>query len=106
MRMTPMWNKTAWGLSFLLGQASVFLGLAVALGWSFGFALIVIQKTGPRPILPVEPPLIGLLLGLCGWLLARSSRQSAGGYAVAGMVVNALPLILASVLIWQRVLPH
>ncbi len=106
MRMNTLWTKTAWGLSFLLGQASLLMGLAIAVTWGFAFALIAVQKNGPYATLPVEPPLIGLLLGVFGWSIAHATHQRIGRYAVAGMLINAFPLILASLLIWQRVLPH
>ena len=106
MRIQTMWNRTAWGLSFVLGRASVLLGVVIALGWSCAFAVIAVQHAGPRLLLPVEPPLMGLLLGLAGWLIARSARQPIGRYALAGVLVNALPLILAAYLIWQHAWPH
>jgi hypothetical protein len=90
----------------LLGRASVLLGVTLAVAWTCAFAAIVAQQHGPRLELPVEPPLIGLLLGLAGWLIARSARQPIGRYALAGVLFNALPLALAAVLVWQHALPR
>ncbi|MDR3637552.1 MAG: hypothetical protein P4L84_27350 [Isosphaeraceae bacterium] len=101
-----MWDRTAWGLSFLLGRASVLLGVTVALAWICAFTAIIARQAGPRLVLPVEPPLIGLGLGLAGWLIARSARQPIGRYALAGVLFNALPLILAALLIWQHAWPR
>lgn len=101
-----MWDKTAWGLSFVLGRASVLMGVFVALAWTCAFAVLVARHGGPQLVLPVEPPLIGLLLGLAGWLIARPARQSIGWYALVGVLVNALPLVLAELLVWQHAWPH
>ena len=90
----------------MLGRASVLLGVLIALAWSCAFVAIVARADGPRLELPVEPPLIGLLLGLAGWLVARLGRQPIGRYALAGVAFNALPLILAAILIWRHVWPH
>lgn len=100
--MQALWNRTAWGLSFLLGRASVLLGVMVALAWSCAFAVIVAQHHGSRMALPVEPPLIGLGLGLAGWLIGESARQRVGRYALAGVLFNALALGLAAVLVCQH----
>jgi hypothetical protein len=90
-----------------LGRASVLLGVLFALGWSCAFAVIAARHAGgPQLLLPVEPPLIGLLLGLAGWLIALSAKQPIGRYALAGVLVNALPLILAALLIWQHAWPR
>ncbi len=43
MRTERLMPKAAWFFSLLLGQASVLLGLMVALGWSVAFALLVPQ---------------------------------------------------------------
>jgi len=99
--------KLAWGFSFLLGQASALLGLAVAIGWLFAFALIMSPKgmmwtTHPGLTLPMEPPLIGLLLGAFGLLLARWSRQPVARYSVAGLIFNAVPLVLAIIILLVR----
>ena len=63
------------------------------------FALILEQKTGPRILLPVEPPIIGMSLGTLGYLLPRGTLPPVTRYAVAGLIFNALPLALAVVLI-------
>jgi len=101
-----MWDRTAWGLSFVLGRASVLMGVFVALAWTCAFAVLVAHHGGPQLMLPVEPPLIGLVLGLAGWLVARSARQPIGRYALAGVFVNALPLALAALLVWWHAWPH
>src|SRR5690242_18895347 len=56
MRREQMMSRTAWGLSLLLGQASVLLGLMVAIGWTLALAVILPQKalewaSGPRMLL-------------------------------------------------------
>lgn len=106
MRIHSMWDRTAWGLSFVLGRASVLLGVFIALAWTCAFVAIVARSSGPQLVLPVEPPLLGLLLGLAGWLVARAARQPLGGYALVGVLFNALPLVLAVLLIWRHVWPH
>src|SRR3954465_14580634 len=99
MRTEGLGPKPARFVSLLLGQASVLLGLMLALGWAFAFVLIVPQKSvgwaaGPQSLLPIEPPLIGLALGTVGLLLARRSHQPVARFSVAGLVPNAVPLIL------------
>ncbi len=73
----------------------------------FAFAVLMPPKvvywtTAPRAILPVEPPLIGLILGALGLWLARWSRGPVAGYAIAGLLFNAVPLVLALVLLALR----
>src|SRR4051794_28747258 len=63
MRAERLIPQTAWFFSLLLGQASILLGLMVALGWAFAFTLIVPQRAvgwaaGAHGTLPIEPPLI------------------------------------------------
>lgn len=100
MRDNRLISKGAGWLALLLGQASMLLGLMVALGWTLAFALILPHRatamlTGPRFGLPIEPPLIGLAIGTLGLVVALWSRQPVARFSVAGMVFNALSLGLA-----------
>jgi len=84
----------------LLGQASLLLGLMIAVGWTLAFALILPHRasalmTGSRLGLPIEPPLIGLAIGALGLVVARWSRQPVARFSVAGMIFNTLSLALA-----------
>jgi hypothetical protein len=98
MRTNRLLTSTTWGLAFLLGQASVLLGLMLTLGWSFAFALILVQKAGPTQLLPVVPPLIGLGLGAAGCLMGRGAHPPVAKYGIAGLAFNAVPLALAVLL--------
>lgn len=103
MRSDRMIPKAVFFCSLLLGQASVLLGLMLALGWAFAFALLVTEKTGGwSAALPVEPPLIGLALGCVGLALARWFHQPVARFSVAGLILNAVPLLLAVLLIALR----
>ncbi|SIO60353.1 hypothetical protein SAMN05444166_6362 [Singulisphaera sp. GP187] len=107
MRTERLIPKTAWFFSLLLGQASVLLGLMVALGWAFAFALLIPQHgagwvAGTRASLPFEPPLIGLALGGLGLLLAPCGHQPVARYSVAGLILNTVPLVLALILLLIR----
>lgn len=99
MRANRLLTNTTWGLSFLLGQASMLLGLMLTLGWTFAFAVILEQKSGPPLFLPIVPPVIGLAMGGAGLKLAQGTQPSIAKYSVAGLVFNALPLALAIALI-------
>jgi hypothetical protein len=104
--MNPMKN-VAWGLSFLLGQASAWMGIVIFLGWSFIFALVLPQKgngwaVGPHLILPLWPPIIGLTLGGLGLLLGLESSPPVVRFSVAGLIFNAIALALALLLLAQR----
>ena len=107
MRTDRWLSQTAWCLSFLLSQASVLLGLAFTVGWTLAFTLLLPSRavgwaTRPEVMLPIQPPLIGLVLGGLGLLIARFGEQKIAGYAVAGLVFNAVPLVLALTLIVFR----
>lgn len=107
MRAERLIPNTAWFFSLLLGQASILLGLMVALGWAFAFTLIVPQRavgwaSGAHGALPIEPPLIGLALGGVGLLLSRYCGEPIARFSVAGMILNTLPLILALILLFMR----
>ncbi|WP_406695550.1 hypothetical protein V5E97_31505 [Singulisphaera sp. Ch08] len=107
MRTDRLIPKAAWLFSLLLGQASLLLGLMVALGWAFAFALLIPQKgagwvIGSHASLPIEPPLIGLALGGLGLLLAPCGHQPVARYSVAGLILNTVPLVLALILIFFR----
>jgi hypothetical protein len=101
MRMERMLNNTAWGLSLVLGQASALLGLMMTVGWTLALAVVLPSKvaywTGPRTMLPIGPPLIGLAVGALGLVIARFSREPISRFAIAGLLLNAVPLILTVV---------
>ena len=100
MREQRLGTRAAWWLALMLGQTSLVFGFMVALGWMLAFTLIVPTKahawmTGRGLALPLEPPLIGLGMGILGLLAARWSREPVARYSVAGMVFSALALVLA-----------
>jgi len=93
-------SNAAWWLALLLGQASLLFGIMVALGWTLAFTLILPQKgngwMSSQPMgLPIEPPLIGLAIGILGLVVARWSREPIARFSVAGLIFNALSLALA-----------
>lgn len=102
MRAERLLPNTVWFLALLLGQASLLLGLMIALGWAFAFVLIFPKGASGHGALPIEPPLIGLALGAIGLALARCSSEPIARYSVAGLILNAVPLILALVLLFLR----
>lgn len=107
MRSEQFIPKAAWFFSLLLGQASVLLGVMVGLGWAFAFALLIPHHgagwvSGSHASLPFEPPLIGLALGGLGLLLAQCGHQPVARFAVAGLILNTVPLVLALVLLLLR----
>jgi len=107
MRAERLIPNTAWFFSLLLGQASILLGLMLALGWAFAFAVIVPQRAvgwaaGAHGTLPIEPPLIGLALGGVGLFLSRYCSEPIARFSVAGMILNTVPLVLALVLLFMR----
>lgn len=107
MRTDGVLSRTAWFFSLVLGQASTLVGLMLALGWAFAFVVIVPSRAvgwgaGPQATLPIEPPLFGLALGVLALLVAKLGRQPIARYAVAGLVLNALPLVLTLVLLVLR----
>jgi hypothetical protein len=96
-----------WYLSLFLGQASALLGVMLAGAWTLALVLIVPPKAfglaaGPRFLLPIEPPLAGVVIALVGLLFARWSDQPVARYSVAGLIINALPLALAIALLVLR----
>jgi len=79
---------------------SLLFGMMVALSWGLAFAVFLPTKanswmTGQGVSLPIEPPLIGLAIGALGLLAARWSREPIARFSVAGMIFNALSLVLA-----------
>ncbi|HEX8199224.1 MAG TPA: hypothetical protein VF590_01960 [Isosphaeraceae bacterium] len=92
-------------ISRFLGMASVLLGSALALMWGLAFVVIAAHleyvgaSGGPPLRLPVELPLVGLALGALGWLIAWGSRQPVACPAIAGVIANAVPLVLAVLLL-------
>jgi hypothetical protein len=93
-------SRAAWWLALLLGQASLLFGVMIALAWTLALALMLPTKahawmTGEGVGLLIEPPLIGLAIGMLGLLAARWSREPVARFSVAGMLFNALSLVLA-----------
>jgi len=88
--------------TFLVGQASIWWGLAVAIGYDLAFAVLMPHASrgmaGAGVELPLEWPAVGLGLGGFGLLLARRNGGAMAGYPVAGLIINVLPLTLAVVL--------
>jgi hypothetical protein len=102
MRGYRFLTRAAWWLALLLGQASLLFGVMIALAWTVAFALLLPTKanawmTGRGAGLLIEPPLIGLAVGVLGLLVARWSREPVARFSVAGIVFNALSLVLAVV---------
>jgi hypothetical protein len=91
-------------ISYVLGQASIWWGLMLLVGYNVGFALLLPRPghagTAPQLQLPVELPLVGLLLGALAWAFVRRQPRPFVGYAVAGLVLNAIPLAFALILRW------
>jgi len=84
----------------MLGQASLWMGLVLSVGWWAAFVIILPRAgaAGPggwQPTLPLVPPTIGLGLGALGWLTSQWCGQRLGGVAGAGLILNTLLLILA-----------
>lgn len=106
MRMERMLNRTAWGVSLVLGQASAILGLMIAVGWSLALGVVLSPRSlgagyGAHVQLPIEPPLIGLAIGAVALLIARCSPEPVARFAIAGIVLNAVPLVLALLVNWR-----
>jgi uncharacterized protein YacL len=68
----------------------------------FAFAVVLPRAhgwaTAQRVMLPIVPPLIGLALGAVALWIARWSQEPIARYAVAGLIFNAIPLVLALLL--------
>ena len=73
-----------------LGVASLILGLC---------ALVFFCV----PILPTALSLIGLVLGVAGWIVAATTRRTGVGMPIAGTIVCVAPLLL-TVLVWIGIL--
>jgi len=97
-------------VSRFLGMASALLGWSLAMMWGLAFVVIVANLEFKDPLggshpaeppmqLPIELPLVGLALGALGWLIARVSRQPVARPSIAGVITNAVPLVLAVLLI-------
>jgi hypothetical protein len=102
-----MIHRSAWCLSLLLGQASTLLGVMITLGWTLAIAFVLPPRVtgwsaGPRSLLPIEPPLIGLAIAAVALWISRWSREPISRYALAGLVFNAVPLALALASIMLR----
>jgi len=96
-------SRTSWCLSLILGQASVLLGLMLMLGWLFALALIVPARgvgwaSRPGFVLPIEPSLLGLGAGALALWMARRGWRFVSRFAIAGVVLNTMPLVLALIL--------
>jgi hypothetical protein len=104
MASKPVWNL-ARIVAFFLGQASILWGLMVALAYNIGFAFLLphVRRYGASATLtslPLELPLIGLGLGALALVIARAGRQPGAGYAIAGVAINTVPLLLAAALMF------
>lgn len=100
MRIERMLHNSAWCLSLLLGQASALMGFMITLGWTLAIAVIVPPKgihavSGPQALLPIGWPLIGLSIAILGLIVARWSDEPVSRFSVAGVILNALPLMLS-----------
>ncbi len=100
MRTHRFLTRAAWFVALMLGQMSLLFGMMVALSWALALTVILPTKanswmTGHGVSLPIEPPLIGLAIGALGLLAARWSREPVARFSVAGMLFNALSLVLA-----------
>lgn len=88
-------------VSRVLGQVSLWMGVVLALAWAVLFSVIARHITayqagsGLALRLPVEPPLVGLVLALLGLVFAQVGRQPITGAALAGLILNTLALGLA-----------
>jgi hypothetical protein len=104
MRTTIIAMSPLGYVSRFLGMASALLGSSLALMWGLAFVVITAGIEFGHPAsaplqLPVEPPLVGLALGGLGWLIARWSRQPVASPSIAGVITNAVPLVLAVLLL-------
>jgi hypothetical protein len=91
-------------VSRILGQASMCMGAIVALAWSVMFVMIArhsgaFRGEGLGMTLPIEPPIIGLSLGVLGLTAAQLGEQPSTGTAMIGLILNALALALALALL-------
>ncbi len=91
-------------MSQLLGQTSLWLGGLVAVAWTVGFSLMArhvgaFEATGPGFTLPVEPPLIGLSMGMLGVVLAWLGQRRISSSALVGLLMSAEALALATVVL-------
>lgn len=91
--------------SFLLSNFAAIWGFVIAPIYMVGFGLLLPQVVahagtpGQAMILPLELPLIGLLLGAGGALLSRASGSQHRLVAALGLLFNAIPAGLA-VALW------
>ncbi len=87
--------------AILLGRFAVWFGAAVM---PIYLALFVLLLTRPpeRPVefidLPPWLPEIGVFLSGLGWVLARLTRRRVPLACLAGLILNAIPLLMALVL--------
>lgn len=91
------------GSSFLANFAAAW-GFVVAPIYLVAFVLLLPHAVagghgpGTVTLLPLELPLIGLFLGVLSLALGRCGNRSTRGPCLLGIVLNAVPTVLAVVL--------
>lgn len=88
-------------IAHVLANFAAWWGFALTALYAIAFGLLLSQTRGPLAgsTLPVELPLVGLILVLPAWIgLDRHNRAA----AVVGLVLNAIPAAIAVLLWWLR----
>jgi hypothetical protein len=103
--MTTLANKTGFGIgAFLAGNFAALWGFFVAPIYLVGFGLLLpyvsrgIPVMGQVIVLPIELPLIGVILATLGLLLPQDAGRGTRTACLLGLVLNAVPLALAAIL--------
>ena len=105
MRTIPVRNPFTLA-AFLLGNFSALWGFIVAPIYLTGFGLMLPYARlhqdvlGQPVMLPLELPLIGLILGALGFMLSTSEDHERNGRlaSLLGLAFNGVPMALALVL--------
>ena len=105
MRITQVRNPFSIA-SFLLGNFAALWGFIIAPIYLTGFGLLLSYSRhhpaaiGQAMILPLELPLIGLILASLGFLLSSGNDGQRDGRLASclGLAFNGLPMALAVVL--------
>jgi len=112
--MTTMYNPRRGTISvgsLMLANFATMWGTVLAPIYLVGFGLLLpnaldsARGAGAVTVLPLELPLIGLILGLVGLSLSRCSGRPWSLACVLGVVLNAIPTALAAALWALRVGP-